>query len=146
MLTVNLSVVLGCDRTWMFRAWDQSGLIGATDAELDEALRAALEAGTAEPLDISTGYTFTFVVRKSDTDRAPALLEKATTIVGTYSATVASNTQRIVVALVDTDLPQWDGTDGVKPDIYRYALKRTTDAAEEVFARGDLKLLPSPAR
>lgn len=149
MLTQNLSVFLGTDRTWKFKAWDQSALDGTTEAELDEALQAAIEAATAVPLDVA-GFAFEFVVRTSDKTQDAAVLSKTTgsgiTVTGSYNVLPASNTQRIEVAVTDADIQQWDGSTGIRAKVYRYALKRTDDGSEQVYAKGNIEFLPSPAR
>lgn len=145
MITQNLSYYLGTNRTWQFRAWDQTALEGTTDKEKDEALQAAIEAGTAVPRDI-TGMTFIFVLRSKDTSTGTATLTKTPTVTGAYSATVALNTQRIVLSVTPTDLPQWNGTTGFKPKVVRYSTERADSGFEEIFNAGDFELLPSTSR
>lgn len=50
-------------------------------------------------------------------------------VTGSFNSTPASNTQRIVVTLTDTDL-------SISPRSYAYSLKRTDDGFETVLAFG----------
>lgn len=83
------------------------------------------------PINID-GWALSWMLKRrlSDLDAA-AILTKVPVITGTYSATVASNTQRAVVTILDTDTdPLTARTD------YRHELKRTTAGAEGVLAYG----------
>lgn len=133
-----ISVFLGTDNTLTFTAWQQN-------SETDAELTAAIAAGTAVPKDV-TGWATSLVVRSSDTDTSTATLTASGSVTGVYNATPASNTQRIVVTIADTDIPQYDGATGLTPGTYRYALKRTDDGSEQVIAYGNFKLLPATAR
>ena len=110
---------------------------------------AEIAAETAVPQDVS-GYEFSWTLRKT-AKAADPLIRKTTgdgiTIEGTYNATPASNTQRIVVTLSDKDTydPDADPPVLVKEGDYVHALKRTDDGSETVYTFGRFKLLRSAA-
>ena len=60
----------------------------------------------------------------------PAILTKVPTITGVYDAVRATNTQRAVVVVTDTEMNLF------KAKTYRYSWKRTDDGSETVLARG----------
>jgi hypothetical protein len=93
-------------------------------------------------------WAMTWVLRTSDKAVDPAILTKSTggsgiTVTGTYSGTLASHTQRVLVTLLDTDT---DAASGVKPKTYRYSLKRTDDGFETILAYGDFVIRKVTAR
>jgi hypothetical protein len=81
------------------------------------------------PLDLY-GQDVEFEVKTSDT-AVTALFSKAATIAGTYSATRASNTQRALVTLTDTETATLAGG-----QVYRHSWKRQDAGAEQVLAYG----------
>jgi len=85
--------------------------------------------GTSVPEDM-TGWVIAFDVRLKDTSVDPPLLTKTPTITGVYNASRASNTQRAVIVLTDTEMNLF------KAKIYRYSWKRMDDGSETVLARG----------
>lgn len=101
------------------------------------------------PEDVAS-WTFSFQVRVSDKTNAAPVLSKTTaagiTITGTYNASHASNTQRVVVAIADTDTFSDAGAVLVPPKKYRYSLKRTNAGSEKQVAYGDFVLRELPVR
>jgi hypothetical protein len=87
--------------------------------------------GDGAPVNIAA-WTMSWMLKRklSDLDAA-ALLTKVPTITGSYSATVASNTQRAVVTIADTDTDAF-----VARDNYQHELKRTDAGSEQVLAYG----------
>jgi hypothetical protein len=85
-----------------------------------------------------TSFTLEFLLRRDDQDANAHIVKKITgsgiTISGTYNSAPAVNTQKVTVALEDTD------TDGVAPGTYRYTLNRTDSGSEDVLAFGSLPL------
>jgi len=77
-------------------------------------------------------------------EQGTEVLTKATgsgiTVTGTYNLTRSVNTQRVEVAIADTD------TDALAGGNYVDALKRTDAGLESVLSYGTVKLLVAPAR
>ncbi len=97
----------------------------------DKVLRLELiDATTLLPVDM-TGWALLFDVRKKDSSPSPALVSKTPVLGGTYSAVRASNTQRAIVTLTDTDMNLF------KEGTYRHSWKRMDDGSETVLAWGD---------
>ena len=90
-----------------------------------------------EVLDVSdlpvniAGWTMLFDVRKKDTSAAPAIFSKTPSITGVFNALRASNTQRAIVVLTDTELNM------VLGKTYRHSWKRMDNDVETVLAWGD---------
>lgn len=102
------------------------------------------QADGVTPEDV-TGWAFAWVLRKRDDDPDPPVLEKTTvgggiTITGTYNADPAVNTQRVEVAIADTD------TENLDAGRYRHSLKRTDEGSETILAFGDAYLQRATAR
>ena len=81
------------------------------------------------PVNIS-GWTITFAVRERLD--APQVITKTATVSGTYSATLASNTQRATVTLAAADTLTWAAK------TYQHAWKRTDSGSATVLAYGSL--------
>lgn len=86
-------------------------------------------------VDVAT-YGLQYVLRKGNSDDDPALISKTTgagtiTVTGVFNSVPATNTQRVLVSIVDTD------TDGLRPGEYMHALKRTDDGNETVLMYTD---------
>jgi hypothetical protein len=117
---------------------DKSGIaIGLWFIGEDKTLRFTVYSDTAHTtcVDVS-GYALQYILRKGNSDSDPALITKATggsgiTITGSFNATPASNTQRVLVAIEDSD------TSGLKPGSYQHALKRTDAGAETILFYSD---------
>lgn len=95
------------------------------------------------PLDV-TGMAIQFVMRKTDRDKDPAIIQKTTaagtiTIVGVFNPLPNLNTQKLHIAFVSDD------TTNLKPLTYRYSIKRTDAGNEAIFSFGDLVLLQATA-
>ena len=107
----------------------------------------AYVSGTPEDV---AGWALAFAVRTSDTTPASPVLSKSTsagiTITGTYDASHASNTQRVRVAIADTDTYSDLGVVLVAPKTYRYSLKRTDAGSEKTLAFGKFVLRELPVR
>jgi hypothetical protein len=101
-------------------------------------------AGTT-PVDVSIGYTWLWTLAKND--KSAALIAKTSgngiAIEGTFNASKALNTQRVVVTLEaeDTSNPAANPPVRIKAATYRHALWRTTAGSEQVYAHGDFVLL-----
>jgi hypothetical protein len=95
----------------------------------------AIDDPTKLPYDVA-GKTLVYSLKKKVTDADPGLIEKRTgglgiTIVGIYSASRASNTQRTRVAILDSD------TDAFKKTAtYQHSLSELTNDAETVLVDG----------
>lgn len=87
------------------------------------------------PLDVSTGYAFTYDLRREPASAAPLFTPIACTIVGSYNASRAVNTQRVRARLNDTDHTAASVV-GANGGLYWYSFKRTTDGAERIALWG----------
>lgn len=110
---------------------------------------AEILAGTATPQDVA-GMEFSWTLRKTLTSAARLIYKTSgdgITIEGSYNATPASNTQRIVVTLSDKDTydPDADPPVSIKAANYFHALKRTDDGSETVYTHGRFLLRWSAA-
>ena len=140
-----ITMFVGEDKDLEFEIFDQAG---RTDEELEEAITA----GTATMQDV-TGWGFQFLVRLKDRTTGDPLIDKSDgspveiDIDGTFNATRATNTQRVVVHMFDTDTAAADGSSvTLAPKTYRYSLKRTDTGSETILAWGDFELLEATAR
>ena len=96
----------------------------------DKTIR--LELLDVDGLPVSmTGWGLLFDVRKNDTSAEPAILSRTPTLTGTYNSVRATNTQRAVVILTDTELNLF------RAQTYRYSFKRTDNDSETVLTWGD---------
>lgn len=77
-----------------------------------------------------TGWTLLFDIRKKD-NSASTLLSKTPSVTGTFNSIRASNTQRAVVTISDTEMNLF------KEQTYRHSWKRMDDGSETVLAWGD---------
>jgi hypothetical protein len=91
-------------------------------------------------VDIS-GWALSWKLKRelSDADvdavRSKTTGSGAINVIGTYDATLANNTQRIRVTVLDTD------TDDVRERLYYHELKRTDAGLETVLTFGTARLL-----
>ncbi len=116
---------IGEDREFEFEVLSDDGL------DVDDPLKV--------PYNV-TGLELAWALNKTASiGLDPALILKRTTtggitITGTYNVSRAVNTQRVIVAILDSD------TDDLKPTgsglTYSHALKRMTDGAEKVLTYG----------
>lgn len=112
--------------------------------ELDES-DPDFESAARVPEDV-TGWEFAFYVKTKDTTADPPLIEKRSgspggvDIEGVYNADRATNTQRVVVTLDDSDTDADSGF-AQRAKTYRYGLKRMNTDFEKVLVRGKLPLL-----
>ena len=140
-----ITMFVGEDKNLTFEIFDQAG-------QTEDELEAAITAGTATMQDVA-GWTFEFLVRLKDKTVGTPLIDKSSgspteiSVTGTYNATRATNTQRVVVSLFDTDTAASDGSSVVlAPKTYRYSLKRTDAGGETILTYGDFELLQATAR
>ena len=96
----------------------------------DKTLRLHVLDADGASVDITTGWTILFVVKKRD-GSGTVLISKTCSISGTYAASL--NPQRAVATLADTDLV-------LAPGLYRYSFKRTDAGLEAVLVRGDFEV------
>lgn len=111
---------------------------------------AEILAGTAVLQDVA-GWSLAWTLRKT-AKAAAALIEKSTadgsiTITGTFNLDPDVNTQRVLVAIEDTDTygPEGAPVQIVKPGSYEYALKRLDPGSETVLAWGTFELMQAAA-
>jgi hypothetical protein len=96
----------------------------------DKIFKLELLDASDVPVDM-TGWTLLFDVRVKDKTPDPALISKTPMITGVYNAVRATNTQRAVVTVTDTDMNL------LKARTYRHSWKRMDDGSETVLAWGD---------
>lgn len=97
----------------------------------DKVIRLELLDAAGVPVNM-TGWTLLFDVRKKDNSPEPAIFSKVPTLIGVYNAVRATNTQRAIVVLTDTEM------NTVRARTYRHSWKRMDDASETVLSRGPL--------
>lgn len=112
---------------------DEGQLFAGEDKLIDTEVLDANES----PVDV-TGFGFQFRVKKAVTDAdADALIDVAASVVGTFDAVRAANTQRVRVTLTDTHMAESVFT---FEDRYRsknsHSLKRTDDGSETIIIYG----------
>jgi hypothetical protein len=103
---------------------------GALFVGEDKTIRLELLDVNGMPVPM-TGWTILFDVRKNDTSAEPAILSKTPSLTGAYDSVRATNTQRAIVTLTDTELNLF------KAQTYRYSFKRMDNDSEMVLAWGD---------
>ena len=89
------------------------------------------DLGTAAVPVNMAGWNILFDVRTKDNASDPAILSKTATLTGVYNAVRATNTQRAVVTVTDTDMNLF------RQKTYRHSWKRMDDGVETVLCRGD---------
>lgn len=137
-------IFIGEDKVLYYAVYDQTGL---TDAQL----LAAIQAGTATPVDVGS-YELAWLLRRKDNASDPALISKESfagiSVVGVFDADPQVNTQRVAVVLEDTDT--WDESASpavaFKAGKYRYSLKRLDAGLETVLVFGSLEFMMATAR
>ena len=92
----------------------------------DKSCELEVVNASGVPVDL-TGWAIRLLVVASN---GSVLIDKTASISGVYSATRASNTQRAVVTLTDTEMSIQDG-------VHRHSWKRTDDGSETILAYGD---------
>lgn len=118
-------------------------LFTGTDRLLDVTVRTFDQTkvdGIGDTVKDITGWALSFVLkrRKGDAD-VDALLTKTTagggvTIAGTFNADPLVNSQRLTVAIADSD------TDALTPGLAHYEVKRTDAGLEVVLVYGTCRL------
>lgn len=87
------------------------------------------------PKDV-TGMTLVFIVRDQSSYTGTLLATKSGSVTGSYNAVRASNTQRVLVTLEDTDFVSEAGL--IPAGTSYYSLKRTDTGSETVLRHGEL--------
>ena len=109
---------------------------------VDPATGAPVPPAQWVPLDIVTGYTFRFDLRREPTSADPPLIAVDCTIVGAYNASRVLNTQRARAAISDADS---NGTGpanlGAGGGLFWYSFKRTNDGAERIALYGQARAI-----
>jgi len=95
----------------------------------DKTFRLELIDSSEIPVNMA-GWSILFDVRKTDKSLI-AILSKTATVTGVYNIVRATNTQRAIVTLTDTEL------NTVKARLYRHSWKRMDDGSETVLSRGN---------
>ena len=96
----------------------------------DKTFELELVDTAGDPVEM-TGWAVKLVVRKGDATADPAIFDKTASITGVYDPVRATNTQRAVVTLTDTEM------NTVKAKTYRHSWKRMDDGSETVLAYGN---------
>jgi hypothetical protein len=108
----------------------------------DKELHFTVLDADGNPVD-PTGWALEWALRRRAPDADPALISKTTSsgisLSGVYNANPSLNTQRVVVAIADTD------TDALSAATYKHGLKRTDAGNESVLTFGDAVLQVSAA-
>lgn len=136
-------IIIGDDLAFHFEVF-QDDLVATFDSETGQDVYVS---GTPE--DVS-GWTFRWELRIKDTSTGAPILSKTVgsgiTITGTYSPVHASNTQRVVVAIADTETYSDAGAVLIPPKTYMYSLKRDDPGSEKTVVYGKFVLQEKPAR
>lgn len=86
------------------------------------------------------GWAITFEIRKTPSTSGTALLSKTVgsglTISGTFNSVLATSTQKVTLAVADTDIVP--ATFGANGGLFYYSLKRTDDTFETILAYGKI--------
>jgi hypothetical protein len=102
--------------------------------------------GEAVPEDVAT-YAISWTLRKKVDSLDPPLIYKSVgngiTVTGIYNPDPDLNTQRVLVALADTDTYDPDGSPPVviRAGNYAHGLKRIDDGSEKILTEGRFQLL-----
>jgi len=95
----------------------------------DKTLRLELLDPAGVPVNMAT-FTIKMIVRIKEPSPDPPILDKTATVSGTYSAVRATNAQRAVVTLTDTEM------DALSGRTYRHSWKRTNTDNETILSFG----------
>jgi hypothetical protein len=95
----------------------------------DKTIRLELVDKAGLPVNM-TGWAMVFDVRKTVNRADPPIFSKVPTLTGVFNAVRATNTQRAIVTLTDTEM------NTVKAFEYQCTWKRMDDTAETVLAWG----------
>lgn len=117
------SILLGEDKTLRLEVIDAD--LSTFDPD-DES--------TWTPKDV-TGFTMVFIIRDQSSYTGTILATKSGTITGSYNAVRASNTQRVLVTIDDTDFVSEAGL--IPAGTSYYSLKRTDAGSETVLRFGE---------
>jgi hypothetical protein len=136
-------IIIGDDLAFQFEIF-QSDLVATFDATTGQDVYVS---GTPEDVTL---WQFRWELRVKDTATGIPILSKTLgsgiTITGVYDADHASNTQRVVIAIADTET--YSDTDQVliPPKTYTYSLKRDDAGSEKTLVYGKFVLQEKPAR
>ena len=101
------------------------------------------------PEDVTT-WTFRWELRINDTATGVPILSKTLgsgiTVTGTYNPIHASNSQRVMVSIPDTETYSDLGEVLIPPQTYYYSLKRDDAGSEKTLVYGKFVLQEKPAR
>jgi hypothetical protein len=132
---------VGDDRPLELEIFDEGSLDPGSYAT--DALFAAAVVAQGTMVNVAS-FAMTFTIRKGYGDADPVVVTKTTasgiTVTGSFNATRASNTQRVRVAIEDTD------TENLKPGSYVYTLKRTDAGNETTLSFGPVVLRQGTVR
>jgi hypothetical protein len=116
----------------------------------DKTLSYEVFAAEGETMEDVSSFTLQWELRPITVGKAPyrsqgeTVVTKTTgdgiTITGTYNADRATNTQRVIVMIADTD------TEALAGGRYVCALKRMDAGLEAVLSHGTVELLVAPVR
>ena len=123
-----LSVTIGGSGT-LFVGEDKTFRLEVLTPRFDANGNKIAHDASSVPVNF-TGWEIRFDVRKTVTSGEPPIFNKTATITGVYNAVRATNTQRAVVTLTDTEL------NTVKAQPYQHSWKRMDDGSETVLAWG----------
>jgi hypothetical protein len=108
---------VGDDKSLSFEIFTSDGVAGGTMTD-------------------ASGFAMRCDIRKGADDADPPVVTKTTssgiTVTGAFNAVRATNTQRVIVAILDTD------TEDLKAGDYEYTLKRTDAGLETTLAFGTM--------
>jgi hypothetical protein len=136
-------IIIGDDLAFHYEIF-QDDLVATFDSATGQDIYVS---GTPE--DVTT-WTFRWELRVKDTATGAAILSKTTvsgiTITGTYDASHAANTQRVVVTIADTETYSDAQEVLIPPKTYVYSLKRDDSGSEKTLVYGKFVLQEKPAR
>jgi len=136
-------IIIGDDLSFKYEIF-QDDLVATFDATTG---RDTYVSGTPE--DVAT-WSFRWELRVKDTATGVPMLSytlgSGITITGTYNASHAANTQRVVVAIADTETYSDAGAVLIPPKTYTYSLKRDDPGSEKTLVYGKFVLQEKPAR
>jgi hypothetical protein len=96
----------------------------------DKTLRFEVLDDSEAPVNVAS-WDLLWVVRdRPHPENEPVRLQKTVTVSGVFNSVRASNTQRAIVELTDTD------TASLRNKTYAHSLKRVDDGSETVLAFG----------
>ena len=136
-------IIIGDDLAFHYEIF-QDDLVATFDSTPGQDVYVS---GTPEDVG---AWTFRWEFRVKDTANGTPILSKKTaagvTITGTYDASHAANTQRVVVTIADTETYSDAEVVLIPPKTYMYSLKRDDPGSEKTLVYGKFVLQEKPAR